>query len=143
MNRREQEIQIAIVQYLRLALGQRWLVFHPANEGMRSWVAGRKMKEMGVVAGMADIVVAGSVMVLTGRMPFHGFIEVKAKGKLTPAQRDFRDFCQVNGMPWACCGSPEEAEVALRSWRLPVKGALSTKRDGVTRELERKRHEAG
>lgn len=132
MNRAEQQVHVAIVSYLRLALGQDWLVVHVPNEGLRSRVAGGVMRQMGMLAGLPDIMVVGPPQRYTVDVGlpggaslvchFLGFIEVKTdKGNLTPAQEAFRDDCRRTLRPWACCRSIDDAREALRQWGVKTK----------------------
>ena len=46
-----------------------------------------------------------------------GAIEIKTKkGTLSPDQRDFRDWCMREGVPYEVCRSGEEVEEVLRRW---------------------------
>jgi hypothetical protein len=133
MNRAEQQVHIAIVDFLRYALGQTWLVVHVPNEGLRSRIAGGKLREMGMLAGFPDIMVVGPPMRYAARAEadgaipvlvchFVGFLEVKTdKGKLTPAQEAFRDECRRSRRPWALCRSIDDAREALREWGVKTK----------------------
>jgi hypothetical protein len=102
VNRPEQQIQAAVVQYLRLALPGA-LVFAVPNQ--------EKRPVPGMYAGMADLVIDNH------GMSSAAYMEVKAKvGKLKPSQARFRDLCRVTGRPWACVRSVEDAERALVAW---------------------------
>lgn len=102
--RPEQQIQAAVVDYLRLALPGALVFAVPNNP---------RLPTPGMYAGMTDAVIDWRS--LAGVLV--GYMEVKTKtGKLTPAQKEFRDFCQRTGRPWACVRSVEEAETALVAW---------------------------
>ena len=46
-----------------------------------------------------------------------GVLEAKSKtGSLTPSQKDWRDWCQANGVRHAVFRSVDEGEAQLRSW---------------------------
>jgi len=107
----EAPIQVAIVEYLRLALPGA-LVFAIPNGGLRSKREAARMVRQGVLPGVADLQILGP-------WEFTAFIEVKPRGrKLEPAQERFRDYCHQNMIPWACCRSIDDAYVALVSWGL-------------------------
>lgn len=61
MKRPEQAIQIGIMNYLRQIMDaqryKKFMAFHVPNGGGRSEAEGRILKKMGVMAGVADIVV--------------------------------------------------------------------------------------
>lgn len=66
-------------------------------------------KSHGLITGSADY-----VFVWAGG---GGWIELKAPGgSLTPAQRDFRDWCAATGSCHAVCRSVEEVEHKLIEW---------------------------
>ena len=83
MTRRDREtlIHVAILHYLRAVLPD-CVVAHVPNGGQRSAIAGARMKRLGTVPGMPDLMVllpAGKVL----------FFEVKApNGRPSETQRD-------------------------------------------------------
>lgn len=63
----------------------------------------------GLIAGSGDYVFVGP--------GDGGWIELKsATGKLSPDQRDFRDWCEERGVRWARARSLEEFEAILIEW---------------------------
>lgn len=110
---RERDLQLAILDYLRLALGPRFLAVPIPNEGMA-------MKRTVGEKGTPDIVVTGRLRRRPGNahgMMWCGWIEVKtAKGRLSAAQADFAAACIHVGVPHAVVRDIEDAEAALRSW---------------------------
>lgn len=108
--RPEQEIQRAVVDYLRLALPGALVFAVPNNE---------RRPVPGMYKGMTDLVVVFDYWCAAEHAEVRriGFIEVKAPGRdLRPEQATFRDECRGRALLWACVRSVEGAEVALRSW---------------------------
>ena len=108
-NRPEQQIQCAVVEYLRILenLGE-LLVFHPANGGARSKAEGAIFKTLGVLPGVPDLVIL-----------FPGnrcaFVEIKsAKGRLSEAQQRFKNQVEHFGFEYAECRSVTEVEAFVR-----------------------------
>lgn len=67
-----------------------------------------KQKAMGMITGSGDFVFVWP----NGG----GFIELKVGAQLSPAQRDFRDWCAGSGNRYAVCKSVDEVVATLRSW---------------------------
>lgn len=89
--------------------------FHPANGGYRNPREARKLKDMGVRPGVADL-----AMILPGARA--GFIELKAgKGRQTDTQKTFQADCERLGAPYAVCRSLNEVEQTLRSWGVALR----------------------
>jgi hypothetical protein len=103
----ERAIQIAIRDALRWhGIRSR----HVPNAGKRTVVAGRRLREEGMVAGFPDLIV-------WAKFPRVGFIEVKAaKGRLSEAQE--REIAQLraDGFPVAVVRSVDDALMAVRGW---------------------------
>ena len=73
-----------------------------------------KQKAMGLIAGSGDFVFT---------WPGGGaWIELKVEASLSPAQRDFKAWCEETGSHYAVCRSVAEVEATLFSW-----GALTDK----------------
>lgn len=99
-------------------------LFHPANGGKRNAIEAAKFKEMGVVAGMADLV----CLLPEGKV---GFIELKfGKNGTSVYQDDFARFCKVSGYPYALCRTVDEALDTLKSW-----GAYDPNNSGIRTPL--------
>jgi hypothetical protein len=112
----ENPIHVYAVQALKL-LGVPGLIwFHVPNEGKRSVRTGAFLKRMGMLPGVADLV----VIVPPGRCHF---LELKRpiNGHLSDEQRAFRDLCERNCSPYSIATSPLEVEVVLSNW-----GAIRT-----------------
>ena len=106
----EEQIQVAVAQYLDVKLPKDWRWFHPPNggHGLKS-VAG-KLKAQGVKPGIPDVAIFrpnGSPI----------WIELKAfGGTLSLAQKDFRDWCAKSQQPYRVCRSVGEVEVFLKEY---------------------------
>ena len=105
----EERLQQAVVQYLVLACSH-VIWFHPPNGEVRSKPTGARLKKMGVLRGVPDL-----VFVLPGGAS--AFIELKAPGAyLRPEQKDFRDRALVLGSKFALCRTLEEVISVLDEW---------------------------
>lgn len=108
---REDVIHASIVGYIRTTHPD-CIVFHPANGGLRSKREAAKLKWLGVLPGVPDIV----VLAPTGRVYL---LEVKGpKGSLSPDQGAIRDHCERHEIPWAMVRSINGAREALAGWGL-------------------------
>ena len=110
--RPEADIQRQIVALLRAALPRGAIVHHAANEvgfgGRHAHIRQAILTGMGVHAGFSDLIIVSG-----GRMLF---LEVKGpRGRLSPAQRAFREAVQAQGLAWALVRSPEDALDVLRA----------------------------
>jgi len=102
-------LQRAIVRVLNLAQ-PRILFFAVPNGGARSASEGGRFKAMGVLAGVADLVLVSH----DGRALF---LELKAKGgRQSPAQADFEHACAVSCAPYAVASNLDEALAIVRGW---------------------------
>ena len=110
----EEAIQKTVIQWVRshpYFKGKEGLVLHFPSEGARSPVFGKKLKDMGFRAGIADLLIA---------MPRRGYggawLELKSKkGKLSPAQKEFLDNMQQQNYFTAVCYSIEGA-IEMIEW---------------------------
>ncbi len=122
----EDDLQKAIVHVWRshTPRDQWFRLFHPANGGKRNAIEAAKFKQMGVVAGIADLV----CLLPEGKV---GFIELKF-GKNEPSlhQMDFARFCKVSGYPYALCRTVDEALDTMKSW-----GAYDPHNNGIRTPL--------
>lgn len=97
MTIKEEDIQKHVAHYLdnlEFMLSKAFTWFHIPNGGKMSPARGRKLKEMGVKAGVADIAIItkpGSVI----------FIELKTgTGKLSTKQKEFMAKCEITETPY-------------------------------------------
>ncbi len=106
----EADLQRAVVIALRFALPKGAIIHHCANEITEAGPRGAKRQAilvgMGVHPGFSDLTVLCQGRVL--------FLELKAlKGRLSPAQEDFRDAVLAQGFGWALVRSLDDALGAL------------------------------
>lgn len=91
----EASLQMAVCEHLRLRGAPGLLYFHPCNEGKRSEAAGLMLKRMGMLPGVADLVI-----LLPGKPVL--FLELKARGeKQSPEQIAFEIACGHVGAEYA------------------------------------------
>lgn len=106
MRQEEHNIQVGIVQYLRL---RGFEVFAIPNGGRRDAVTGAKLKAEGVTAGAADLIILlpiGNTL----------FVEVKtAKGRQSPEQKAFQERVESLGFNYMIWRSVEDAEKFINS----------------------------
>lgn len=103
LNRPEDDLQRAVLQYLALAVSKHYIVIAVPNGGKRSMLEAKIMKGLGVRAGAADILISGC--------GFSGWLELKApNGRLSPAQKEFRDECLEKRIPWMEVRDVRDAE---------------------------------
>ncbi|GGH14590.1 hypothetical protein GCM10007036_14010 [Alsobacter metallidurans] len=108
----EDAIQIAIVTYLRMVLPRVAKVFHVPNGGKRNKSEAAKLKAMGVLPGVPDIL----IMVPPGRLYL---AEVKSgKGTLEPEQQEFAREALQMGFGWCCVRSIDDMRKALAVWQV-------------------------
>jgi hypothetical protein len=107
----EARLQKAILQFLKLSGVEGLLWFHPANESKRSIVSGANLKALGMLPGVADLVI-----IRGGKAHF---MEVKSlTGRLSDAQKDFAVLAVKAGAEWAVVHSIAEAITVLRDWQV-------------------------
>lgn len=104
----EAEFQKNLVDFIRLN-APKAIVFHPYNNGVnRNHQV--KMKRLGVLAGIPDLVI-----IKPGGMTH--FLELKSgTGSLRDSQKEIRDHCDHNDIPWASAHSYDEAIYWLKEW---------------------------
>lgn len=101
--RAEDREQIALIHCLKLCAMPGVRYAHIKNEGRRTPQAGRKAKLMGLLPGIADLIVWRGETIIC-------FLELKAKGgRATESQIAFRDDCEANGTPYYIAYSLDEA----------------------------------
>lgn len=116
----EDDIQRAIVKYLRHVLPSGFIVQSTANKP-RSVVAGAREKSMGAVAGWPDLALYGQT---EDGQPTAWFLEIKTPcGKLSDKQHAVHDRLKLAGFPVAIARSVDDARDQLRAWGLPSRDA--------------------
>jgi hypothetical protein len=112
--RAEDQLQIAIVDYLTYVIQGPKLIHSIPNEAKRSAARGGIMKRMGLVAGVADL-----VLIYDGRAHY---IEVKTdKGVLRPAQSNFAIAAHSAGAAYSVVRSINDVERCLAIWDIPTR----------------------
>jgi VRR-NUC domain len=112
----EARIQAAIVEWVR-TVAPDLICFHPANGGLRGKAEAARMKWVGVLAGIPDVVILGR----DGRA---WLIEVKAPGGVLSAdQCTIRDRCAAMRIPFAVAKSIDDARGAFRTWGIETREA--------------------
>ena len=107
---REDAIQEAIVQLLRLAADRRTIYLAIPNGIPASPRIGARFVKHGLLAGAPDLL----IITPDGRT---NFLEVKAPdGRQSDAQKDFQARCAIVGVHYRVVYSISDAEEVLRDW---------------------------
>ncbi len=110
----EGDLQMAVAKYLRLQYPD-ILWFHTPNEGKRRFLEAVRLKKMGVLSGVSDI------LIFQANKDYVGLaIELKIKpNSITPSQRNFQRLIMHQG--WACsvCYTFEEAKKEIDNYLKP------------------------
>jgi hypothetical protein len=110
----EDDLQRAVVEYLRWALPDDALAFHIPNGGLRHKRAAARLAGLGLRAGMPDLCVVWRGLVL--------FIELKApRGVLSAVQRQMKKRLEYCGCPIWVCRTVSQVEIVLRDFGLPLR----------------------
>ena len=105
----ESVLQKAVIQHLKFLQKPNVLYFSIVNEGKRGVVNGQHLKEMGMLAGAADLCI-----IVNGKAHM---LELKAKGqKQTESQKLFEINCNKIGVPYAVADDIDMAKKALYSF---------------------------
>lgn len=108
-NDAESRLQMAVVQHLRLGCKPGIFWFSVPNEGKRAPRTANRLKAMGMVPGVPDIVI-----IINGIA--HG-LELKAKGgHQSTAQRDVEAAWTAAGGFYACTTGIDETLATLVRW---------------------------
>lgn len=105
----EEQIHRSIATYLRIK-HPAILFYHPANGEKRGIQAAVRLKAMGVVPGVPDLVLI---------MPdgTHGYMEIKPEGKyLSPVQKTFHAELRNRNVLVATVRSLDDVAETLREW---------------------------
>ena len=110
----EDILQMQVARYLAVASPD-LVWFHPANGGYRNPREAKKLKDMGVKAGVADL----ALILPDGRA---AFIELKhGKGRQTDTQKAFEADCARTATPYAICRSLDDVQQTLAAWSVPTR----------------------
>lgn len=147
MNRPEEQLHKACVQYLRASLPKPWITWHTPNGGGRSKAEAGILKAMGVLAGMPDLFVMGPLRHEQGFRVMEGLEEPartithliaiefkappkrlrlggvsKARPRLSPAQMARQQDLGACGVPHLVIDDMAEMVQALRALGVPLRG---------------------
>jgi hypothetical protein len=112
----EARIQAAIVEWIRLVAPD-LVVFHPPNGGLRNKAEAARLKWIGTLAGVPDLVVLG-------RDGQCWLMEVKAPGgALSSEQRGLRDRWTALRIPFAVAKSIDDVRQAFKIWGIATREA--------------------
>lgn len=122
----EDNIQIAILDYLRAVLPHGWIIKFVPNKP-RSKIQGGREKRMGAIAGWPDLMILGTAYVGTlhpHEAPHAWFIEVKAaKGRVRDTQTDVHERLRGIGFKVGVARSIDDARALCKRWGLPLREA--------------------
>lgn len=101
-----------VITLLAFSAKPRVIYFHCPNGEKRSARTGAKLKAMGVLPGVADIIIIGP------RGLVH-FLELKRRGETPSAnQIAFWEMCERCDVPYRIVDNFEDAQWQLRAWDL-------------------------
>ncbi len=110
----EARIQAAVVDWIK-TVAPGVLVFHIPNGGLRSKAEAARLKWIGVLAGIPDLIV-----IAPGRRAF--FLEVKTEaGRLSTDQLAVHDRLVALGTPAAIVRSIDDARLAFAAWDISTR----------------------
>ncbi len=120
----EKSIHKTVIDWARSHPYLNKLVIHIPNEGKRTERYGKLLKDMGMRAGVADL------LITIARHGFHGaWIELKSlDGVLSSHQKEFLDDMSKQGYFTAVCWSIEEA-IKTIDWycfKPPIQNGISS-----------------
>ena len=122
----EHALQTAVCQYMDLVIRPPLYWTAVSNGGKRDLRTAVKLKREGLKAGTPDIV----VLLPGGRV---AWLELKIKGgKLSPAQRGFRDICSALGHYWGVAKTVDDVAVFLAAI-----GAVKVHQASQTKQKEK------
>ena len=105
-----------MIDWIRLVAPQ-CVAFHVPNGGYRTKSEAARLKWMGVLAGVADIVIVDE----------HGlayFLEMKSgDGVMLESQIKFQAICKDRNIPYAICHNVTEASKIFKKWGIPTREA--------------------
>ncbi len=138
MNRPEEQLHKACVQYLRASLPKPWFCFHCPNGGGRSKAEAGILKAMGVLSGVPDLFVFGPPLFSThDKHPGATVVAIefkappkrlrlggvsKARPRLSPAQMARQQDLGACGVPYLVIDDMAEMVQALRALGVPLRG---------------------
>ena len=106
----EDRLQMSVIEYLELAKPSAYY-FHVPNASMATPSHRRKLKLMGLKAGVADLL----FILPGGRL---GAIEIKThKGRQSEPQKGFESICLIYDVDYRIARSIDEVANILREWK--------------------------
>lgn len=106
----EDQHQIAIVDHWRVRAADGWRMWHTPNGGVRDKRVASKLKAMGVLPGVPDL------LLLSPEGRLHG-LELKAGRNVpTPEQEAFGIAMQSAGLPWEWSRELNRSLSILEGW---------------------------
>lgn len=124
--RLEQKIQRAVFEHLRWHGAPNIFAFHPANGGWRSPIEGAILKSMGVVPGVADVIIIKDGHTYA--------LELKTDvGRLTDIQRATIEAMESAGATCAVAYGIDAALERLAEWGLLRERAATRKFGAIER----------
>jgi hypothetical protein len=110
----EHQLQIALIQHLQYRARPGVIYFHVPNGELRDKRAAAKLKAMGVLPGVADLVFVWDDDGLRNL-----YLELKAKGRRqTLEQITFAEVIQVTGASYRVAATLDDALAILKSFNL-------------------------
>ena len=117
---KEDVIHKEVLAWIR-AVSPSTLVFHTPNGMNSSPATWKRMEALGAMPGIADL-----CLVCAAPGPAVAFLEVKGpKGRVSPAQVNFRHLVEGMGIPYAIVRSIDDARAAFKAWMVPTREALT------------------
>jgi hypothetical protein len=110
LKRPEQEIQIAVMKHVRIRSMPGVFCFHVPNAGKRSMFVGSIMKQIGVVAGVPDLIF------LYRGQSFGLELKASKQQKASDEQVAALNAMEVAGARTAIAHSLDEALITLECW---------------------------
>jgi hypothetical protein len=115
VKRVEEATQIALFRHARLRLAPGAFIFHIANQGKRSVVAGRILKSAGLVPGLPDV----WTLLSTDAGTVVRCIELKSdRGRLSKAQKQTIAQLQACGVQVEVAHDLDSALAHLERWKI-------------------------
>lgn len=110
----ESMLQRECVQWFRVVFPM-YLIFSVPNGGSRNKLEAKRMKDEGVLAGVADLVILKNG-IRSGAL----FIEMKhGANRQSIAQKEFEKYCIANDYQYNVCKSLEEFQTITEKYLLP------------------------
>lgn len=120
MKHTETQIHIAIVHWIK-TVSPSTICFHVPNGGLRSKREAAKLRAMGVLPGVPDL-----ILICDAPGPCLAFLEIKAPGAyLTAEQKSFMDRVYTMGAPHAVVRSIDDVREVFKRWQVPSREAMA------------------